>query len=174
VSVCILVQQEDRGSLAMRVTPEGVRVLLPRDVDPEGERARAFIEAGLARLPEPEPAGEPLDRAALQALVDQWAGRLDATVSRIQVRSMRRKWASFSSKGTLTLARDLLALPVDLIEYAICHELLHQRLPDHGKGFQAMLAAWMPDWRERERRLMAQASTGGNVPDVLEAVLQFI
>ena len=156
MSVGVLVQQQDRKSLAMKVTPEGVLVLLPREVDPEGERARAFIEAGLARLPEPETAGEPLDRAAFQALVDVWAERLGATVSRIQVRAMRRKWASFSSRGTLTLAQDLLALPVDLVEYAICHELLHQKLPDHGKGFQAMLAAWMPDWRERERRLMVR------------------
>ena len=88
--------------------------------------------------------------------MDVWAERLGATVNRIQVRAMRRKWASFSSKGNLTLARDLLILPPDLVEYAVCHELLHSRLPDHGKGFRAMLAAWMPDWRERERRLMGQ------------------
>jgi hypothetical protein len=156
MSVEVLVQQQDRQSLAMKITPEGVMVLLPREVDPQGERARAFIEVGLARLPQPEPPGEPLGRESLRALVDVWTERLEAKVSRIQVRKMRRKWASFSSRGTLTFAEDLLALPVDLVEYAICHELLHQRLPDHGKGFQAMLAAWMPDWQERERRLMAQ------------------
>jgi hypothetical protein len=155
MSVQVIVQQQDRRSLAMKVTPDGVLVLLPREVDPAGEQARSFIEAGLARLPDPEPPGKPLNRPTLQALVGAWAERLGATVRRIQVRAMRRKWASFSSKGTLTLARDLLALPADLVEYAICHELLHQKLPDHGKGFQAMLAAWMPDWREREHRLMA-------------------
>jgi len=69
---------------------------------------------------------------------------------------MRRKWASLSSKGTLTLAQDLLTLPQDLVEYVICHELLHQRFPDHSRGFQAMLSAWLPDWQARERRLMAR------------------
>ncbi len=151
----VLVRRENRRSLAMRITYEGVLVLVPLDVEPESERLQAFISAGLARLPEPEPLGEPLDRASLRALVDLWAKRLNATVCQLRVRTMRRKWASFSSKGTLTLARDLLTLPTDLVEYAICHELLHQRLPDHGKGFHAMLAAWMPDWKERERRLMA-------------------
>jgi len=158
MSVEVLIRQENRRSLAMRITPEGVLVLVPPDVDPESERVRAFIEAGLARLPEPEPAGEPLDRAAVRALVDLWAERLGATVRQVRVRAMRRKWASFSSKGTLTLARDLLTLPVDLVEYTVCHELLHQRLPDHGKGFRAMLAAWIPNWRERERRLMASVT----------------
>lgn len=91
-----------------------------------------------------------------------------ATVRRVQVRLMRRKWASFSSKGSLTLATDLLVHPVDLVEYAICHELLHQRLPDHNKGFQAMLAAWMPDWRERERRLMVQGIEWGTTTSIGE------
>jgi predicted metal-dependent hydrolase len=81
---------------------------------------------------------------------------------------MRRKWASFSSKGSLTLATDLLVHPVGLVEYAICHELLHQRLPDHNKGFQAMLAAWMPDWRERERRLMVQGIEWGTTTSIGE------
>lgn len=156
MSAEVLVRRQDRQSLAMKSTPEGVLVLLPREVDPQGERAQAFVEAGLARLPQPEPPEEPLSRESLQDVVDVWAERLGARVTRIQVRTMRRKWASFSSRGTLTLAKDLLVLPVDLVEYAICHELLHQRLPDHGKGFRAMLAAWMPDWQERERRLMAQ------------------
>jgi len=166
MSVEVRIQQQARKSLAMRITPQGVLVLLPREVDPEGERAWAFIEAGLARFPEPEQPGKPLDRAALQALVNVWAEKMGATVRRVRVRAMRRKWASFSSQGTLTLARDLLALPVDLVEYVICHESLHSRFPDHGKGFQAMLTSWMPDWRERERRLMAQCVTAGGKPSI--------
>jgi predicted metal-dependent hydrolase len=27
------------------------------------------------------------------------------------------------------------------------------KIPDHGRGFQAMMSAWLPDWEERERRL---------------------
>ncbi len=156
MNVEVTIRHEDRRSLALKVTPGGILVLLPGGMDPESGRAQRFIEAGLARLGEPEPPGGPLERAALRTLVDVWAERLGVEVGRVQVRPMRRKWASFSSKGSLTLARDLLSLPVDLIEYAVCHELLHQRFPDHGKGFRAMLTAWIPDWRERERRLMVQ------------------
>jgi len=55
------------------------------------------------------------------------------------------------------LASDLLLVPRDLVEYVICHDLVHLRVPDHGKGFEAMINGYMPDWQERERRLAAWA-----------------
>ena len=60
----------------MVVTPGGVLVLLPLDVDPAGERALAFVEAELVRLPEPQPAWEPLDREMmLSAWILDWRER---------------------------------------------------------------------------------------------------
>jgi hypothetical protein len=67
---------------------------------------------------------------------------------------MRTKWASCSTQGTLTLNTDILGLPADLIDYILVHELLHLRIPDHNKGWQAMMSAYLPDWRRRQRRLM--------------------
>ena len=156
MSTEVIVRNEARRTLAMRLTPEGVVILLPLDIDPKSEQAQRFVASAMAHLPEraATPA-EPMSREVLRSLVECWAARLGATVRQVRVQRMRRKWASFSSKGTLTLAQDLLALPREVVEYTICHELLHQRFPDHGAGFRAMLSAWLPDWRERERRLMA-------------------
>ena len=77
MSVEVLVRQEDRQSLAMKVTPEGVLVLPPLDVDPAGERAQAaFVEVELVQLPGPEPSGEPLDREVmLSAWTPDWRER---------------------------------------------------------------------------------------------------
>ena len=38
-------------------------------------------------------------------------------------------------------------------EYVICHELVHLRVPEHSKGWQALMGVYLPGWRERERRL---------------------
>jgi predicted metal-dependent hydrolase len=38
-------------------------------------------------------------------------------------------------------------------EYVVCHELMHLRVPTHGKGWQALMGAYLPGWRARERRL---------------------
>jgi hypothetical protein len=91
--------------------------------------------------------------------VGVWAARLAVEVARVQIRAMRTKWASCSSRGTLTVNRELLELEDGLIAYVLVHELLHLRFPGHGKGWQAMMGAYVPDWQERE------AMMGAYVPD---------
>jgi predicted metal-dependent hydrolase len=94
-----------------------------------------------------------LTLAQVHTLVADGSERIGVTVRRVQVGTMRRKWASCSSRGTLTLSADLLRLPRDLLEYVVCHELVHLRVPEHGKGWQSLMGAYLPGWREREQRL---------------------
>jgi hypothetical protein len=144
-----------RKSLALRATPEGLVALIPRELDPAGETVRCFIERGIARLPAPEPASAPLTVEALHARIAKWAARLDVEMGRVQFRQMRTKWAFCSSQGTLTLHHDLLRLPRELVDYVLCHELLHRKVPDHTQSWQLLMGTHLSDWRERERRLAA-------------------
>jgi predicted metal-dependent hydrolase len=153
VRLDVRIEREARKTLALRVTPDGLVALIPRHLDPDSATVSQFVREGIEKLPQPEPLAEPLTREALGGVVREWAERLDVEVGRVQVREMRTKWASCSSLGTVTLNRDLLRVPRELVDYVICHELLHLRIPGHGKGWQAMMGVHMPDWRERERRL---------------------
>jgi hypothetical protein len=151
----VTIRREARESLALRVTPEGLVALIPREADPAGETVRDFIERGIACLSAPEPPTAPRTRAHLHELIAMWAVRLDVKVRRVQLREMRTKWASYSSQGTLTLHRDLLRLPRDLVDYVLCHELLHGKVPNHTLGWELLIGMHLPDWRQRERRLAA-------------------
>ena len=93
------------------------------------------------------------DTEDLRWAVRQWAARIGVRVRRIQVRAMERKWASMSTAGNLTINAELLALPAELGEYVIVHELVHLLIPNHGKVFKSFMYAYMPDWQERERQL---------------------
>lgn len=146
----VRIEKQDRQSLAMKITPDGVVVLIPRELEAGSLRVREFIEAGLQRLPEPEPASEPMTPDEVREMVACWSERLGVDIKRTQIRTMGTKWASCSTAGTLTLSTDVLQLPRDLVDYIICHELIHMKIPDHGKGFQAMMSCHIPDWRERE------------------------
>jgi predicted metal-dependent hydrolase len=58
-----------------------------------------------------------------------------------------------STAGRLTLNTGLLDVPKSLAEYVIVHELVHLLVPNHGQLFKSFLAAYIPDWRERDRML---------------------
>jgi len=133
--------------------PVRLVAFIPRELDPAGETVRRFIERGIARLPAPESAPEPMTPAELDDRIAAWAERLGVEVDRVQLLEMRTKWASCSSQGTLTLHCDLLRMPRDLVDYVLCHELLHRKVPDHNQSWQLLMGMHISDWRQRERRL---------------------
>ncbi len=86
-----------------------------------------------------------------------WAARIGVKTAAIQLRPMRTKWASMSTAGRLTFNTDLLALPRELGEYVIVHELVHLLVPNHGRVFKSFMYAYMPDWLARDRHLQGHA-----------------
>jgi len=148
---------QKRKSLALKVTPAGVEVLIPQHLEPASPEVETFVAESLQNLAPspPVPPAERLDRQQLVALVDQWAGRLgvDMDMGRVQIQPMGAKWGSISTAGNLTLARDVLQLPRPLVDYIICHELLHLQVPHHNRLYRLVLSRYIPDWREREREL---------------------
>lgn len=93
------------------------------------------------------------DADDLHWAVRQWATRMNAQPPTVQIRAMRRKWASLSTRGRLTLNAELLALPRDLGEFVIVHELAHLLVPSHSKLFKSYLHVYLPDWQARQERL---------------------
>lgn len=87
-----------------------------------------------------------------------WATRLRVNPKVIRVQEMRRKWGSCSSAGTITLANDLATQEHCFQDYVIVHELLHLRLPTHGRVFKALMSAYVPGWQAMEQRRQRVAS----------------
>ena len=69
------------------------------------------------------------------------------------MRDMKRKWASISTVGRLTLSTALVRLPRELGEFVIVHELVHLLVPNHGRVFKSFMHAYLPDWESREQQL---------------------
>ena len=87
-------------------------------------------------------------RKAISERVDYWAQRLKVPLPRLRVQRMTRKWGSCSTSGYITLASELADQEPGFQDFVIAHELLHLRIPNHGKLFKALLAAHVPDWRK--------------------------
>lgn len=96
-----------------------------------------------AAVPEWQPLEQAVPLDLFRAEVETWAKRLEVVPREIRIRPMKRKWASCSSHGRLTFDVDLLRQPADFRREVIVHELLHLKVPNHGRLFKALLKAFL-------------------------------
>jgi predicted metal-dependent hydrolase len=75
--------------------------------------------------------------------VHAWAKRIGVSPKEIRLRPMKRKWASCSNRGRLTFDTGLLHESASFRREAIVHELLHMKVPNHGKVFKALLKTYL-------------------------------
>ena len=90
-----------------------------------------------------QPLEEMIPKEILRSEVEAWARRIKVEPKQIHIRPMSRKWGSCSTAGRLTLDAGLLSQPADFRRQVIVHELLHLRVPNHGKLFKALLRAYL-------------------------------
>lgn len=97
-------------------------------------------------------------REALRALIDErlpvWEEITGLHPSDFSLRDMHTRWGSCNTQtGKLWFSLSLSEKPAEQIDYVILHELCHLRVPNHSAAFKSLLDTYMPDWRERKKRL---------------------
>jgi predicted metal-dependent hydrolase len=92
-----------------------------------------------------EPLEETVPADLFKAEVRAWARRIGVEPREVHLRPMRRKWVSCSSNGRLTFSTALLGEPAPFRREVIVHELLHLKVPNHGRVFKALLKAHLAE-----------------------------
>ena len=156
-----------RKTVAVQITPAG-EVLLRcpqrmsrRDAEAFLESKRHWVEARLAKLPQPQPkfSAEELKTLARQASadlpprVDAAAKSMGISYGRITVRSQRTRWGSCSAKGNLNFNCLLMLCPEEVRDYVVVHELCHRKQLNHSPQFWAEVAAILPDAAQHRKWL---------------------
>ncbi len=90
-----------------------------------------------------EPLEEAVPKDVLRAEVQAWAKRLRVHPKEVHIRPMKRKWGSCSTMGRVTFDSGLLRQPAEFRRWVIVEELLHLRVPHHGKLFKSLLKAYL-------------------------------
>jgi len=98
---------------------------------------------------------QPISADAFKGAVRAWAQRIGVEPGEIHLRLMKRKWASCSSRGRLTFDTGLLTQTAVFRDEVIVHELLHLKVPNHGKLFHTLLRAHI-----REGQVYRASDTG--------------
>ena len=94
----------------------------------------------------------------LKAAVKTWAAKIKVRPKQIRIQRMSRKWASCSTEGRITFNSQLFDEPYPFQEFVIVHELLHLKIPNHGKLFKSLLKAHLPHAADAGR--LAKSSLG--------------
>ena len=89
------------------------------------------------------PLEEVVSRDLFKAEVQAWAQRIGVEPKQVHIRPMTRKWGSCSTAGRVTFNDELLGASPEFRRRAIVEELLHLKVPNHGKLFRALLKGYL-------------------------------
>lgn len=81
-----------------------------------------------------------------------YAKELGVTLGALHIRDTKR-WGYCTRSRDLVFNWQLIALPVELAEYVVLHEVTHLSSYNHSRGFRIKLAALCPDYAEKEKSL---------------------
>jgi predicted metal-dependent hydrolase len=85
---------------------------------------------------------------------DRFQQQMGLHYGHITIRGQKKRWASASPTGALSINWKLLLAPEEIIDYVIMHELAHFKHMDHSRNFWEFLARFCPKWREYRRWLV--------------------
>ena len=71
----------------------------------------------------------------------------------VTVTSAKTRFGSCSGKNRLSFSWRLMEYPSEAIDYVVVHELAHIAHKNHGQEFYALIAAYLPDWKQRKQLL---------------------
>lgn len=103
-------------------------------------------------------------RDRLRSRVAYWCEQLESTPRILRIQRMTRKWGSCSNGGIITLAEDLADQEISFQDFVIAHELLHLRVPNHGKLFKALMSVHVPNWRKLDALRLSSRSPNTSKP----------
>ncbi|XOV66343.1 MAG: M48 family metallopeptidase [Fluviicola sp.] len=75
----------------------------------------------------------------------------------VEVRRMKNRWGSCTTKGKIILNPELIKMPIGCVNYVIIHEMCHLIHPNHGKNFYHLQEKLNPEWRKWKEKLELMA-----------------
>ncbi len=153
-------------SMRLRITERGVFLSVRPGTDPEACRSflrsnREWIDKHLATLKERKSAQPELTRELAHQFIERfkprfeyWQQRMQLRAGRVTFRLMSSRWGSCNHATRAISINVRLALyPEECTDYIIVHELAHLVHPDHSPRFWALVAEYIPGWKNLRRKL---------------------
>jgi len=119
-----------------------LRVNLPKSVkakDAEYEYLKKWIKRQLLEI--------------LDSYLSIYERKMQAPINRVYIKNQKTRWASYTPKHNINFNIKLAALPKNIIEYIVIHELAHTIERGHNKKFWYIVRKFCPDYKEIKQEL---------------------
>lgn len=93
-----------------------------------------------------------LRKTAMKVIPDRvryYSDIMGLTPTGIRITGAKTRFGSCSPKNSLCFSCYLMQYPPEAIDYVVVHELAHIKEKNHGERFYALIARYMPDYKER-------------------------
>ena len=121
---------------------EKLRIRIPRSIerqDLEYEYLRKWIRNRL--------------RETLNDFLYSYSREMKVSINRVYIKNQKTRWASHTSKCNLNFNIKLAALPKNVVDYVVIHELAHDEHPNHSKKFWLKVNRFCPNYKNIKKEL---------------------
>ena len=161
--------RSDRRTLSASVKSGKLIVRAPRKLSEKKifdflKKHEAWIEKNLEKSKEKEEKLESLSAEQIKELkkrakefltrkTEEYSKIMGLKYGRIKITSAKTRFGSCSSDKNICFSYRLMMCPETFREYVVVHELCHLVHMNHSPKFYALLEKYLPDYKERKRRL---------------------
>ena len=154
LSITVKAEQNVRVSVPKGVSLQKAREFLASKAEWVKKHLRQLVELRANGEDTPLP---PVSRAKAKMMLTgrlkQLASQYGFSYNRLFIRNQKTKWGSCSSKNNISLNVSLAALPEELRDYVLLHELVHTRIKNHSREFWAELGRMAADAKRMRKEL---------------------
>lgn len=124
-----------------------VHISYPQELDQASPSVQEVVREGVAKALRTE------SKAYLPRRLAFLAQQGDFNYERVRFAHQSGRWGSCSSSGTISLNIALMALPLELIDYVLIHELSHTRQMNHSDAFWNIVGTYYPNYKAARKSL---------------------
>ncbi|MEM5788345.1 MAG: SprT family zinc-dependent metalloprotease [Syntrophobacteraceae bacterium] len=78
---------------------------------------------------------------------------IGVTPVKVRIKSLRSRWGSCSSRGSINFAWNIILAPEPVLDYLVVHELCHMVHHNHSSEYWRLVASFIPDYIARRKWL---------------------